>query len=89
MENGDDVDDRPHASRHQILGGDPIEVGVIDDRHVPGVEALDELLGPAAQPGAAVDGGTGPRGGGAVAPEPAPRASSDGRRHRTPDYPEN
>ena len=43
----------------QVLGGDPVEVGVVDDRDVRGAEALDQLLGPAPEPGAAVDRGIG------------------------------
>ena len=79
-----DVDDRPHPGRHQVLGGDPVEVGVVDDRDVAGAQALDQLLGPAAEPGVAVDGVIGARRGGAVAPQPAAREESNGRGHRTP-----
>ena len=34
----------------QLLGGDPVDVDVVDDRDVPGSQALDQMLGPRAEP---------------------------------------
>jgi hypothetical protein len=43
---GRDVDDDPHAGLHELLGRDPVEVGVVDDRDVLGPQALDEVFRP-------------------------------------------
>ena len=46
---GRDVDDDSHARLDELLGRDAVEVGVVDDRDVVGVEAPDELLRPLAE----------------------------------------
>ena len=45
-----DVDHGPHPGRDQLLGGDPVEVGVVDHRDVGRAQALDQVLGLAPQP---------------------------------------
>ena len=50
-----DVDDGPDARVRELLGRDAIEVDVVDDREVARLEPLDEVLGPASQPGDADD----------------------------------
>ena len=45
------VDHRADAGLDERLGRDPVEVGVVDDRDLAGREPLDEVLGPAVDPG--------------------------------------
>ena len=49
------VDHRPHAGRDQLLGRDPVDVEVVDDRDVAGTQPLDQVLGAAPEPGGALD----------------------------------
>ena len=69
------VDDRPHPGRDQLLGGDRVDVDVVDDGDVAGRQPLDQVLGLAAEPGDAFD---------RLARGPAPlrRESSAGKRRR-------
>jgi hypothetical protein len=46
-----DVDHGAHAGRRQVLGGDAVEVRVVDHGEVAGLEALHEVLGPAVELG--------------------------------------
>ena len=48
-----DVDDDADARLDQLLGRDAVEIGVVDDRDVVGVQPADELLRPLAEPGGA------------------------------------
>ena len=50
-----DVDDGSDARFGELLGGDAIEVDVVDDGEIPGSQALDEILRSAAEPGRAHD----------------------------------
>src|SRR5438046_104489 len=43
---GRDVDDDANAGLDELLGGDAVDVGVVDDRDVVRAEALDEVLRP-------------------------------------------
>ena len=45
-----DVDDDADARLDELLGRDAVEVGVVDDRDVVGVQPADELLRPLAEP---------------------------------------
>src|SRR5262249_23100978 len=45
------VDDDAHTGLEQLLGGDPVEIRVVDDRDVVLAEAVDEALRPAVEPG--------------------------------------
>ena len=52
---GRGVEDRGDAGFDQLLGGDAVDVDVVDDGDVAGPQALDQVLGPLAQPGRAFD----------------------------------
>ena len=71
---GRGVDHRAHPGRDQLLGGDPVDVDVVDDRDVAGSKALDQVLGPAPEPRRALDRRVGGR--------PLRRESRAGRRRR-------
>ena len=45
-----DVDDDAHARLDELLGGDAVDVGVVDDRDVVRAEPAHELLRPLAEP---------------------------------------
>ena len=49
------MSDRGDAGCDQLLGGDPVDVDVVDDGDVAGAQALDQVLGPLAEPGGAFD----------------------------------
>jgi hypothetical protein len=71
------VDYGPHARRHQRLGGNPVQVDMVDEGDVAGPQPADESLGPAVRPRGADDPGR------VADPEP-----SQGRKkaHRTPSW---
>ena len=43
------------AGFDQLLGGDPVDVDVVDDGDVAGPQPLDQVLGPLAEPRRAFD----------------------------------
>ena len=43
------------AGCDQLLGGDPVDVDVVDDRDLAGAQPLDQVLGPPAKPHRALD----------------------------------
>ena len=43
------VDDDADAGLEQLLGGDPVEIGVVDDRDIVLAEPMHEALGPAVE----------------------------------------
>ena len=49
------VDHGAHPGRDQLLGGDPVDVDVIDDGDIAGREAFDQVLGAPPEPSRAFE----------------------------------
>ena len=64
----------------QLLGGDAVDVDVVDDRDLARPQALYEVLGPLAQPGDPFDRRLRPRA--VPAPEQGRKATATGGGHR-------
>ena len=77
---GRGVEDGDGTGVDQLLGGDPVDVDVVDDGDVAGPHPLDQVLGAGAQTGRPFDRGVGART--IAAPQKSRQAPATGGGHR-------